>query len=149
MKDSLDILRTDIDTDDSVAHYGVRGMKWKNGRKKYVTNGNGIVLGNPVNGNNHGLVARKKNVTSGGNGVQLGASATGSAHGLTPRKKKVTEGGNGVQLGGVAGGASAGNMSAQNAAAISNQMKKKLQQTSPHSEIMALAKKLAMKKKKR
>lgn len=123
MKDSLDILRTDIDTDDSVAHFGVRGMKWRNGRKKYVT--------------------------SGGNGVQLGSSVTGSAHGLTPRKKKVTSGGNGVQLGGVAGGASAGNMSAQNAAAISNQLKKKIQQTSPHSEIMALAKKLAMKKKKR
>ena len=125
MKDSLDILRTDYE-EDSVAHYGTKGMKWRN-RKKHVTEGgNGVVLGGsagtngPVGSgsagtvsNNHGLVARKKNVTSGGNGVVLGNSAgTGPVGNVAERQS------------------------------LQDQFRKKIAKTASHADIMKLAKRL-------
>lgn len=59
MKDSLDILRTDYSTDDSIEHHGVKGMKWGH-RKQYDTQN----VTKSVNSNER-RTGRKKNVTQG------------------------------------------------------------------------------------
>lgn len=61
MKDSLDILRTDINYDEgSIEHHGIKGMRW-GVRREEVTKGDTT----NTTSNNHGFTGRKKNKTKG------------------------------------------------------------------------------------
>lgn len=125
MKDSLDILRTDYE-EDSVAHYGTKGMKWRNRKKNVTPGGNGVVLGG-----------------SAGTNGPVGSGSAGNVpnnHGLVARKKNVTSGGNGVVLGGSAGTGPVGNVAERQS--LQEQLRKKIGKTASHADVMKLARKL-------